>query len=146
MAALRSTMPLRLRANVGAPLSFRQVARNPLPRRLNGSNRGYATSPAGGTSGGFKVSGSNVIAAAAILLGGGVGFYLYNQDGKKDILDVGVGRGASKLGGAKARSATDKSGVGSFEDYQQVSDQRVQRRGTLTHFCFLILGLQRNRR
>lgn len=122
MAALRSTLPLRLRANVGAPLSFKQAARTPLPRRLNGSNRFYATSPAGGASGGSKVSGTNVIAAAAILLGGGVGFYLYNQDGKKDLLDVGVGRGASKLGGAKAKNAADNSGIGSYEDYQQVSN------------------------
>jgi hypothetical protein len=118
MAAIRSTMPLRLRASAGfSPL--RQASKQtPLPRQLHAS-RGYATSPAGGTSGGSKVSGTNVVAAVAVLLGGGAGFYFYNQDGKKDLLDVGVGKATSKLGGSKDKIA-NQTGIGSADDYQRV--------------------------
>jgi hypothetical protein len=118
MAALRSTMPLRLRANAGASMTFKQ-ATAPLPRRLP-ATRPYSTSPAGGTSGGSKASGTNVVLAAAVLMAGGAGFYFYNQEGKKDALGVGVGRATSKLGGAKAKAA-GANGVGSFADYQEVS-------------------------
>ncbi|UZJ52056.1 hypothetical protein CBS101457_001376 [Exobasidium rhododendri] len=120
MAAMRSTLPLRLRANAG--LALKQNAHvAPLPRRLP-AVRPYSTAPSGGTSGGSKVSGTNVLVAAGVLFAGGAGFYFYNQDGKKDLLDVGVGRGASKLGGAKAKSA-NQTGVGSFADYQEVYNE-----------------------
>lgn len=114
-------MPLRLRTSAGLS-SLRQATKqaSPLPRQLNASRRGYATSPAGGTSGGSKVSGTNVVAAVAVLLGGGAGFYFYNQDGKKDLLDVGVGKATSKLGGSKEKSAK-QTGIGSADDYQKVS-------------------------
>jgi hypothetical protein len=85
------------------------------------AGRPYSTSPSGGTSGGSKVSGGNVVAATALLLAGGAGFYFYSQDGKKDILDVGHGKGESKLIGSKAKGATSsEKGVGSFKDYQEV--------------------------
>ena len=119
MAALRSTLPLRLRAQAGSSMTIRQASHAaPLPRRLP-AVRPYSTSPAGGTSGGSKVSGTNVVAAAAILLAGGAGFYFYGQDAKKDLLDVGAGRGATKLGGAKSKVPAEGA-LGSFADYQAV--------------------------
>lgn len=115
-------MPLRLRANAALNPVRQAAPRAPLPRQqLTHFARGYATSPAGGTSGGSKVSGTNVAAVVAVLFAGGAGFYLYNQDGKKDALDVGVGKGASKLGGSKAKMAANQTGVGSAADYQEVS-------------------------
>jgi len=114
-------MPLRLRASAALNPVRQAAPRAPLPRQqLSNVTRGYATSPAGGTSGGSKVSGTNVVAAVAVLFAGGAGFYLYNQDGKKNALEVGVGKGASKLAGAKAKAA-NQTGVGSAADYQEVS-------------------------
>lgn len=110
MAALRQT--LRLRSNVGAA-PLRQAA----PFRAC-ARRGYSTSPAGGNSGGSKASGTNVIAAVSLLGAAGVGFYFYNQGGKKDLLGVGVGHGNNKLHGIKG--LIGKDGIGSYEDYQQV--------------------------
>ena len=117
-------MPLRLRANVGASMTFKQASQAaPLPRRMPVA-RLYSTAPAGGTSGGSKASGTNVVAAVAVLLAGGAGFYFYNQDGKKKAVNVGVGRAASKLEGAKAKKGGE-NGIGSFADYQEVSEPAV---------------------
>lgn len=114
--AFRST----LRAGAPAVRSSRTAA---LPRRFvqQQARRSYATSPAGGTSGGSSVSGTNVLAAVGILGAAGVGFYFYNQDGKKDALNVGAGRAANKLTGAKAR--VTQQGVGSKQDYQEVYNE-----------------------
>lgn len=118
-AALRTTMPLRMRANVGTTIVRRAppsaVVRAAAPKPC----RAYSTSPQGGNSGGSPASGNNVLIAVGLLGAAGAGFYFYNQSGKKDILGVGLGRGDNKLFGSKGRTGP-RDGIGSFEDYQKV--------------------------
>lgn len=89
------------------------------------------------------MSGTNVVAAVAVLLGGGAGFYFYNQDGKKDLLDVGVGKATSKLGGSKDKIA-NQTGIGSADDYQRVSLLLDLQLCHLDLSLFHLSGLQRH--
>ncbi|PWN35876.1 heme peroxidase [Meira miltonrushii] len=124
-SAIRATMPMRMRANVGTT-AIRRTAGSQVRMSAPKPCRAYSTSPQGGNSGGSPASGNNVIIGVGVLAAAGLGFYFYNQEGKKDILGVGAGRAENKLTGSKGK-ANPANGIGSFQDYQQVYNDIADR-------------------